>query len=944
MAITCPKCRADNPETQKFCGECGAPLTASLSTPSSRPMPPSEPAAPSEPASASQLAPSSQPGASPQAPAKPSLVTETLETAHEELTLGSLFAGRYQIIEELGHGGMGRVYRALDKKLNEEVALKLVRPEIAADRSTLERFHNELKLARRISHPHVGRMYELMEERGSHFITMEYVPGQDLRGLIRQTGQLTVGKAITIGKEICEGLAEAHKQGIVHRDLKPSNIIIDRAGEARIMDFGIARSMAVKSRTGAGVMIGTPEYMSPEQVEGKEVDARSDIYSLGIILYEMLTGRVPFEGDTPFTVGVKHKSEVPKNPKLFNPNIPDALSGVILKCLAKDKEKRYQTATDVRAELDRAEMGLPTTERVAPERRPFTSKEITVKFQPRKLLVPALAVVAVIAAAIIFWPKKASNLDPKLVAVAVFENKTGDAKLDYIGSMAAERIMQGLEQVGLFSVAPKPSADALADGSKGKDSISALAGLTKAGKIVHGDYYLQGEMIQFHARVEDVAAKKNILKLEPVSGPVSDPAAALEPLRLKLMGGLAGIFDPVLRDWLSLMKEPPKYEAYREYIEGYEAFARSDFTRAVEHFLQAAERDPSLKVALIYACVALTNQGQYARAETLAQEVAKSRADLSTGERFFLDMVQAWYRGDSEAALRSARQVVAYHRTWDWVYQNANEAVFNNYPQEAVDLLRELNPFAEGFKNWSGNYWSVLTSAYHLMGNHEQELKEARRGHKQFPEDVEVLAYQAWPLGALGRTKELQKLFEESAALRPASGYSPGDIMMIAGRELRAHGYKEDAVRVMSQALQWFERRPDHEKASAENRTARAWTLYALGRWAESIKLFEGLHSDAPDSIEYFGALGVLAVRSGNREEALKISQHLEEGPWPYPFGKPTYWRARIAALFGDKEGALDLIRRAIKEGRSYEYFHACADFESLADYPPFIQLMKPKG
>ena len=228
--MKCPSCQTDNPSDSKFCKECATPL------PSSRPSPP--------------------------------LVTETMETAHEELTTGTLFAGRYQIIEELGRGGMGRVYRALDKKLNEEVALKLVRPEIAADRSALERFHTELKLARRISHPHVGRMYELMEEKGSHFITMEYVPGQDLRGLIRQTGQLTMGKALAIGKEIAEGLGEAHKQGIVHRDLKPSNIIIDRAGSARILDFGIARSMGAKSRTGAGVMIGTPEYMSPEQVEG----------------------------------------------------------------------------------------------------------------------------------------------------------------------------------------------------------------------------------------------------------------------------------------------------------------------------------------------------------------------------------------------------------------------------------------------------------------------------------------------------------------------------------------------------------------------------------------------------------------------------------------------------------------------------------------------------
>ncbi len=363
-SVKCPSCHTDNPSDSKFCKECATPL------PSSRPSPPPQPIPPQ--------------------------VTKTLEIAREELAPGSLFASRYQIIEELGHGGMGRVYRALDKKLNEEVALKLVRPEIAADRSTLERFHTELKLARKISHPHIGRMYELMEEKGAHFITMEYVPGQDLRALIRQTGQLTVGKAIAIGKEICEGLAEAHKQGIVHRDLKPSNIIIDRAGGARIMDFGIARSMGVKSRTGAGVMIGTPEYMSPEQVEGKEVDARSDIYSLGIILYEMLTGRVPFEGDTPFTVGVKQKNEIPKNPKVLNPNIPDDLGGVILKCLEKDRQNRYPSAEVLAVELDRIKSGLPAAETVIPKRKSLTSREITVKFTLRKFIVPAIVLVAAV--------------------------------------------------------------------------------------------------------------------------------------------------------------------------------------------------------------------------------------------------------------------------------------------------------------------------------------------------------------------------------------------------------------------------------------------------------------------------------------------------------------------------------------------------------------------
>ena len=299
MSIKCPKCQTDNPDTVKFCGECATPLQ----------------------------------------PSKDIGITKTIETPKEELTTGSTFAGRYQIIEELGKGGMGKVYKVHDTKIKEKIALKLIKPDIAKDKKTIERFSNELRLARKIRHKNICQMFDLGEENGTHFITMEFVPGQDLKGLIRQSGQLAVGTTLSIAKQICDGLTEAHKLGVVHRDLKPSNIMIDKQGDVRIMDFGIARSLEAKGITGAGVMIGTPEYMSPEQVEGKEVDQRSDIYSLGIILYEMVTGRVPFDGDTPFTIGMKHKSEIPKDPKELNAQIPDDLSRVILNL--KNYQRKY---------------------------------------------------------------------------------------------------------------------------------------------------------------------------------------------------------------------------------------------------------------------------------------------------------------------------------------------------------------------------------------------------------------------------------------------------------------------------------------------------------------------------------------------------------------------------------------------------------------------------
>jgi serine/threonine protein kinase len=296
---------------------------------------------------------------------------------------------------------MGRVYRVLDTKLNEEVALKLIKPDIASDRKTLERFKNELKLARKVSQKNVGRMFDMGEEAGAHFITMEYVPGEDLKSSIRRFGQLPVGKAVAVAKQICEGLSVAHKIGIVHRDLKPSNIMIDKEGNVRIMDFGIARSTKDQGITGEGVIIGTPEYMSPEQVEGEDADQRSDIYSLGIILYEMVTGTPPFEGDTPFAVGVKHKSETPRDPRKINPQIPDDLARLILQCLEKEKDKRPQTADDVLTTLGKIESGISTTERAAAQKRPRTSKELTVTLGIKKPYLAGAIALAVIAAALL---------------------------------------------------------------------------------------------------------------------------------------------------------------------------------------------------------------------------------------------------------------------------------------------------------------------------------------------------------------------------------------------------------------------------------------------------------------------------------------------------------------------------------------------------------------
>ncbi len=311
MGVKCPKCQTDNTSDSQFCKKCATPLPPSV-------------------------------GIS---------ATKTFEAPVKKITRGTTFADRYEILEELGKGGMGEVYKVMDEKLDEEMALKVLKPEIAAEKGTIERFKNEVKLARKIAHRNVCRMYDLNEEEEIPYITMEYVKGDNLKSHIRKIGKIAQKEAISLAKQVCEGLAEAHRFGIVHRDLKPSNIMIDIDGDVKIMDFGIARSLDVPGVTKAGVMIGTPEYMSPEQVEGKEVDQRSDIYSLGVILYEMLTGQVPFKGDTPLSIAYKHKHEPPQDPRKINDQITEAVSNLVLKCLEKDKKRRYQSAEEVLSEL-----------------------------------------------------------------------------------------------------------------------------------------------------------------------------------------------------------------------------------------------------------------------------------------------------------------------------------------------------------------------------------------------------------------------------------------------------------------------------------------------------------------------------------------------------------------------------------------------------------------
>jgi serine/threonine protein kinase len=616
LAIKCPKCDTDNPSDSKFCKECASPL----------------------------LSP------------EPS-VTRTLETPAKRLTGGSDLAGRYEIIEELGRGGMGHVYRAYDKQLKDEVALKLIKPEIAADRNVLDRFSHELKISRKIVHKNVGRMYELMEDNGTYFITMAYVPGQNLKGLIKQTGQLGIGTTLSIAKQVCEGLAEAHRLGVVHRDLKPQNIMIDRDGNAHILDFGIARMMSASGMTEKGAIIGTPDYMSPEQVDGKEADQRADLYSLGVMIYEMVTGRPPFKGESAMSVALKHKTEAPQNPTERNAQIPEALSRLIYKSMEKDREKRYQRAEDVLSDLVHIEKGI----------KGETQTTRDSEFQ-------------------------------NSIAVLPFKDMSHQKDQDYFCEGLAEELINALTQVGDLKVAARTSSFSF----KGKEvDIREIGRILNVSTVLEGSVQKLGNHLRITTQLINIVDGYHLWS-ERFDRTMENIFAIQDEISIAVVDKLKGKLIESDREKITKRHTADK-DALNLFLKGRYFFNRryqGDMIKAVDFYQRAIDKDadyalPYVEIANVFNILGhwafIHPKEAYTRAKAMLQKALEidnslSEAysslgymtmgyewDFSAAQNYFLRSIElnpqnalahAWYAilsavmGRNERAIAEARKAI----------------------------------------------------------------------------------------------------------------------------------------------------------------------------------------------------------------------------------------------------------------------------------------------
>jgi serine/threonine protein kinase len=568
------------------------------------------------------------------------------------LEIGDLLGGRYEILQLLGEGGMGAVYKAADRELDRFVALKVIRPELASDPSILARFKQELLLAHQVTHKNVIRIYDLGEAEGVKFITMEFIEGRDLRALIREKKKFTPEEAVDVIQQVCQALDAAHSVGVIHRDLKPQNVMQDSSGRILVMDFGLARTLEGGGMTQTGALVGTMEYMSPEQALGKDLDQRSDIFALGLIFFELLTGKTPFAAESAIASLIKRTQERATPVSDVDAQIPGALSGIVGKCLERDLDQRYQSASAILADLNTWK-----------DKRAAGTINFDASVKPWGQTLPWPLIAGIVTALVLaisgymlrdrlFRSSPSTGFAPARptvsLAILPFRNASGDPSLDWIGPSLADMLSTDVGQSAqLRTVSPSSVHQIFTDLRISSATvldpatIRRVADFSNADRVVWGQYAKFGDQIRIDATLQDIKNDRTVpLKIE-VPSEKEIPGAVdrlAESIRQKL-----ALPENVLRELKASSFQPSSKSiaALRNYDQGIGLQRDGKNLEAQKQFEAATKEDPNFALAFSRLAQVYSSLGYDSEAERSAKKAVELSQDLPEAEKYLISAIRS---------------------------------------------------------------------------------------------------------------------------------------------------------------------------------------------------------------------------------------------------------------------------------------------------------------
>jgi tetratricopeptide (TPR) repeat protein len=880
--MVCPRCRTPNPEGTNICLTCSTPIDLNDVT-----LPavnnPTGPADPGMTVAMENQGTWAQP-------------TNTLEN-FSQITLqpGSMLAHRYQIVKMLGEGGMGAVYRAHDIELDREVAIKVIRPELARNAQVLQRFKQELILARQVTHRNIIRIFDLGQSEGMRFITMEFIQGEDVSQILAGRTKLPAPEAASIIAQVARGLEVAHAEGVVHRDLKPQNIMLDAQGKASVMDFGIARSMDASNMTRTGALLGTPTYMSPEQAQGVKVDARSDLYTLGIIFYELLCGKPPFEADNPMATLVKRIQEKPTPLIEVEPTVPKSLNYVVMKMLATKPEDRYQNAAEVLAALDTYEMQRTGRTVLA------TTSAAAQSGIPIKYVIAAMAFLFALGGYLYTHklsapPAQTAARKSVKVLVSDFQNTTGDSVFDGTLEPTFSLAMEGAGFISSFSRGDARKAAAkLQPGATRLDEQLAERVAQSEGidVVVAGSILKSGSGYEIRAKAVDGFKGTVIIEKTASASNKQDVLLAAGKLAAPIRTKLGDTTPEATQLRAAETFSSGSMEAAQAYAKAQELYWEAKPAEAIPFYEQAIKADPEMGRA--YAGLALAYRRRDPKeAEKYFQLAMSKTARMTPREQYRTRGAYYLFTRNDSKALEEFTQLTTQFPADD--AGQLNLATAYSYVHDfkrAIDAGRRL---ADSNKR-NVLYRSNVACYAMYAGQFEDAIREADEALKLNANAATAQKVRALSLFALGRSAEaadaLHKLATSGVDGAAAAAIGLADMTLYAGSNA-------EAVKILEAG------NPTDAHRLALLATARRRGPAAT---AAALKAIEAAGGSAGPS---FLAAKVL-LENGSEAKALEVAKMLGariEAP-VRAYGKLLEGEALLAK--GKAQAALDMFQEAKK-------------------------------